>query len=146
MVNLDITLQDRRNAQTTNLLSKRKRNLCRWQARTSHMTNSIRFIVRPQYQEEALRQRVIQLSSQLRKSLSDRKVFVNGYILDHASQAIPNYLYAKEFWYSVCQLVQGGVITNSNPLMLADSVNEWAQFIRRHPSAVHPSNRFQGVF
>lgn len=30
------------------------------------------------------------------------------------------------------------------PLMLADLVIEWEKFITRHPSAVHPLNRFQG--
>src|ERR1700731_547108 len=49
-------------------------------------------IVRQQYQTQ-LQQKITELSAHIREIVTRAQVFVNGYIIDHASQPIPSYLY-----------------------------------------------------
>ena len=110
-----------------------------------HFVRRIPFssIVRQQYQTQ-LQQKITELSAHIREIVTRAQVFVNGYIIDHASQPIPSYLYSQSFWYSTCQLVMGGNITNTNPNMPPDLLDQWIEFAARHPSATYRLNGYIG--
>lgn len=92
-------------------------------------------IVREPYREE-FRDGVIRISSFLRNVVCRAQVFVNGYIIDHSEDTIPTYIFSETFWYSICQLVQGKTITNTNSNFPTSVLQSWDVFKSANPEAV----------
>ncbi|GAB5588003.1 hypothetical protein Unana1_02903 [Umbelopsis nana] len=86
-------------------------------------------IVRPAMLER-LRTNVVTLCFHVREISVRTQVFVNWYILKriHEGQDVPNYIYNRNCFYSICQLVLGRDITSANTNMPPDIVSDWRQF------------------
>ena len=113
--------------------------------KVEHFTRRVPFnsVVRPEHQD-LLRQKVCELSMFIREIVFRAQVFVNWYILLHASEPIPSYVYSQQFWYSVCQLVGNRSVTNTNTNMPIDVLQHWEIFHLRYPAAVYDMGNFLG--
>ena len=72
----------------------------------------LKTIINEQYQE-LLRQKVIATSKSLREIVFRAMCFINHFCISGDHKAVPHFIFDKNFWYSLCQLVNGRKITNS---------------------------------
>ncbi|KAL1934680.1 hypothetical protein VTP01DRAFT_6862 [Rhizomucor pusillus] len=120
------------------LVSRFGRNFERY-ARTISLSG----IVKEDYQEQ-LQQGIQQLSSFIRNGIVRVMVFVNFYIVEHAHNAIPAYVFSQTFFYSVSQLVMDMEITNTNDKMPNDIRDCWDRFKTQYPSAIFTQASIRG--
>lgn len=102
-------------------------------------------IVRPAMLER-LRTNVVTLCFHVREITVRTQVFVNWYILRriHEDQDVPSYIYNRNCFYSICQLVLGRDITSTNTNMPPDIVSDWRQFSSSYSGSRYDIGSFSG--
>jgi hypothetical protein len=81
-----------------------------------------------------LRQNVITLARYQRSVVVKAQIFVNYYILIQDGP-IPQACFTQNFWYSVMQLVMGGIVTTSSDKLPDDLISSWQDFKSNFPLA-----------
>lgn len=70
----------------------------------------------------------------VREIIFRAKVFINYYVLLNPTGQVASSIFKKNFWYSICQMINGQRITNQRDIP-ADLITTWDSFRTRHRNA-----------
>lgn len=99
-------------------------------------------IVKSDY-KEILKNKIIVSSREIR-IVSRAMLVTNNYCLLKSHDSIPHAIFTQQYWYSVCQLVNGKKITNSANTP-SDLISYWDTFKNTNPNAVYQQKLIKGV-
>ncbi|KAI7906952.1 uncharacterized protein BX663DRAFT_426863, partial [Cokeromyces recurvatus] len=81
-----------------------------------------------------IKSNIIQTCAAVRDITVRAKIFVNYYVLLNPSGQVHNGIFKKNFWYSMCQLINSQRITNQKDIP-AELINIWNDFHNRYRHA-----------